>query len=195
MIVGAWEEGPLPPDPAVLDALYAIDHLVEGPANDTNVAALWDHVDQEQFLTYLAWETLVMHIDGYRAPNNWRLFVNGTTYLTQWVPAGAEWTWDTDVDLFPDWGGAALLWCIDNPGCRRGYAEEVLEMADRVETLDLATQFEDLSVWLDPWIQADPRYDSFGSVGEARSATRTHLAQNPDRARSEVYAAFPDLEP
>ncbi|MEQ1505384.1 MAG: CotH kinase family protein [Myxococcota bacterium] len=195
-IVGAWEEGLLPPDPAVLDALFAIDDLIGRQANDANVAALWEHVDQEQFLTYHAWETLVMHTDGYRAPNNWRLFVNGTSYLAQWVPAGAEWTWDSDVDVFPGWGGAALRWCIDNPGCKRLYAEEVLEMADRVETLDLATQFEDLSVWLDPLIQADPRYNPlFGSVNSARTSTRTHLAQNPGRARTQVYAAFPDLEP
>lgn len=195
-ISSSWEEGPKPPDPAVIDALQTVDELVGRQASDTNLAEFWLHVDQDNFLDYLAWETLVMHTDGYRAPNNWRVFVDGTTHLVQWMPAGAEWTWDADLEVFPTWGGRAIGWCLDNPGCRRSYAEHVLTMADRVEALDLATQFTDLSTWLDPIIQSDPRYQpQWGSVGTARQSTNQHLAQNPDRARTQVYQEYPDLEP
>ena len=149
-ILSSWDEGPLPPDPLVVAALQAVDDIVSRAATDENLDALWVQVDKEALLSYLAWETLVMHTDGYRATNNWRVFVNGTTYQVEWVPAGAEWTWDSDADVFPSWSGEAMRFCLDNPGCRRDYAEQVLVMADRVEALDLATQFDQLSLWLDP---------------------------------------------
>jgi hypothetical protein len=69
-------------------------------------------------------------------------------------------------------------------------------MADRVEALDLAGQFEELSTWLDPLLQSDPRYQPmWGSIGSARQSTVQHLARNPTGARNQVYAAFPELEP
>jgi hypothetical protein len=190
-----YEEGPVPPDPATVDALVRADQLIGSQANDANVAALWDVVDKEQFLTYLAWETVVMHTDGYRSPNNWRVFVDGVTHMIQLVPAGAEWTWDSDVSAW-SYGGAAGSWCLSNPGCKRDYAERLLEVADMADAWDVAGQFEDMQVWLDPYIQADPRYSgAWQTIGQARQSTREHLTDNPEEARRQVYQQYPDLRP
>ncbi|MEZ4241717.1 MAG: CotH kinase family protein [Myxococcota bacterium] len=190
-----YEEGPIPPDPLTVDALERADQLVAAAPNDANVASFWEVMDKEPFLTYLAWETVVMHNDGYRAPNNWRVFVDGTTHLIQLLPAGVEWTWDANVSAWYS-GGAAASWCLQNAGCKREYAEHVLVVADLAEQLDLAGQFADQQVWLDPYIDSDTRYpNTWQSVGDARSSTSTHLADNPGEARRQVYQQYPDLRP
>ena len=61
---------------------------------------------------------------------------------------------------------------------------------------ELATRFDELSAWLDPLLQADPRYRApRREIERARDDTARHLADNPDRARAQVYASYPDLEP
>lgn len=195
--VSDWniEEGEIPVDQAVIDAMTAADNLIGGSATDERVEALWSYFDKEAFLTYLAWETMIMHTDGYKAPNNWRVFVDGVTHDIQLVPSGAEWTWDADVDAWY-YGGAAGAWCLDNTGCSREFAEHLLVMADLVETMDLYGQFSDLQAWLDPYIDSDPRYSTaWQSIQDARSSTGRHLSENPNAARQQVYSRFPDLAP
>jgi hypothetical protein len=190
------EEGPVPPDPGTIASLEAADAIIGGPATDERVAELWNHMDKEQVLTYFAWETLIMHTDGYRAPNNWRVFVDGETHKIQLLPSGAEWTWDFDVDTFGWYGGAAGAFCLQNEGCTREYAERVLELADMVEDLELRTEYNDLQAWLNPYIQSDPRYgNTWQSIPQARESTGSHLDQNPGRARQQVYQRYPELEP
>ncbi len=187
-----FEDGPLLPDPLLLDALNNASDVCGRTATDANVAELWNYVDQEAFLTYMAWETLVNHTDGYKAPNNWRVYV-GSDYLVRLVPTGAEWTWDFAPD--PWWFGGQLAgWCLENPGCTEAYAVEVLEMADRVEDLQLYDQFVDLSAWLDPYLDKDPRSPhSTTAVQNARSSTATRLQDNPGLMRDEVHQRFPGL--
>lgn len=190
-----FEEGPVPADPLTIEALTEADRLIGSQASDAHVAELWNYMNKTQLLSYMAWETLVMHTDGYRAPNNWRVFVDGDTHLIELVPSGVEWTWDYDVEPWY-FGGRAASWCISNNGCKREYAERVLELADLTESLDLHTQFVDQQAWLDPYIQSDPRYNgSWDTVPGARSSTSAHLQQNPNHARLAVYDMFPDLEP
>jgi hypothetical protein len=190
------EEGPVPPDPAMVESLQAADALIGGQATDARVAELWNHVNKDQFLTFLAWETIIMHTDGYRAPNNWRVYVDGLTHDIELMPSGAEWTWDFDLDAF-SYGGRAGSWCLDNEGCTREYAQRLLELADLVETLDLRTEYNDLQTWLNPYIQSDPRYENVwgGGLPQARESTGRHLDENPSRARQQVYQRFPDLQP
>ncbi len=187
-----YEEGPLPPDPLVLGALNSASAACGGAANDNAVAQLWNFVEKDAFLTYMAWENLVNHTDGYKAPNNWRVYV-GPDYKVWLVPAGAEWTWDFPPSTW-SFGGQLGSWCLQNTGCKRDYAIKVLEMADRVEDLDLETQFQDLTTWLDPVIDADPRSPhSDTTVANARSSTNTRLHDNPDTVRVDVDNTFPGL--
>lgn len=201
----AWdyEDGPDPMPPQAMASLDAVDAIISSPASDQNVAELWNHLDQESFYTYMAWETLIGHTDGYKAPNNWRIFVDGTTFKVEFAPSGAEWTWDFFADPWY-FGGRAANWCNQNAGCRRGYAERILEVADRVEALDLLGEFVAQSEFLAPWIAMDPRYPiyepgsywyPYGTFDYAYPGTIERLMNNPTDARNAVYGAFPDLMP
>jgi spore coat protein CotH len=196
VVLGMWDEGPLPPAAGVLDALVAVDDLLLPPAVAADADALWQRVDQDALLTYLAWEALITHLDGYVAAHNYRLFVDGATFQIEWVPSGADTTWLNDAEAFPSGVGAALLWCLAVPSCRRAYAEHLLEMADLVESLDLAGQYAALSAWLAPSIAADPRAGfSADEITATSASTATHLHDNPGRVRAQVHAEYPDLEP
>ena len=117
--------------------------------------------------------------------------------------SGAEWTWDFDVDIW--WfGGRVAWWCTQNDACAHGYAEKVLEVADRVDDLDLLGEFESQSEFLAPYIAIDPRYPiydqnsnwyPYGTFDWAYPSTVEHLTNNPIAARNAVYDAFPDLVP
>ncbi|MBA2321078.1 MAG: CotH kinase family protein [Deltaproteobacteria bacterium] len=187
-----YEEGPVPMDPLVANALNEASRICGRSATDENVLLLWDHVDKEGLLTYMAWETLIQHGDGYKSPNNWRVYVD-TSYKVHLVPAGAEWTWDYTPATW-SFGGDLANWCLLNRGCKEEYALEVLEMADRVETLDLYTQFTDLTAWLDPIIDLDTRSPhSDNEVSNARASTSTRLQDNPNDVRRDVEDTFPGL--
>ena len=111
-----------------------------------------------------------------------------------WVAPSAPTTWD---GASSDWqfGGRAGSWCMSNQGCKHDYAERVLIAADLVESLDLAGDFRDQSIFLDPIIQIDPRYNSWETPAQARESTWQYLNANPDTARNQVYQTFPDLRP
>lgn len=189
-----YEEGPLPPDPLGVTALNEANRLIGSPATDDNVAELWNHFEKDAFLTYLAWESVVSHTDGYKAPNNWRVYVDGVTHKVELLPSGVEWTWDSAPSLW--WfGGAAGNWCLQNAGCRREYAEKVLEVADLADSLNLDDEFMTLSTWLDPLIDADVRWNGWQTVEQARSTTYPNLQSFPTQARTQVYQEYPDLRP
>lgn len=199
----AWdyEDGPEPAPQGAYDSLDAIDDLVSGPASDQAVAQLWQYMDPDMLHTYMAWETVVGHYDGYKAPNNWRLYVDGATNMVELVPSGAEWTWDFDVDLFY-YGGNIASWCLSNNGCAHDYAAKVIEVADAVESLDLLNEFIMQSEFLAPYIEIDPRYPiytqgsywyPYGTFDYAYPSTIEHLTNNPGAARSQAIGAFGDL--
>ena len=188
------EEGPDDPPEASVQAMQRLDAIVQGPAGDDQIDEMWEVLDRD-FLTYMAWEGVINHTDGYKAPNNYRFYVNGDTHKIHFVPAGAEWTWDYAVN--PWWfGGNVATFCLQNANCEREYAEKLLEIAQMVEDLDLAQEFSDVSQWLDPVIQQDPRSPhSASTVTSARTSTTTRIAQNPGDIRSEVCGRFPSLCP
>ncbi len=189
-----YEEGPVGGDPVGMASVQRLNDVVKLQANDANIAEMWEVLDQD-FLTYMAWEAVVNHSDGYRSPNNWRFYVNSDTHKVHFVPSGAEWTWSWDTELW--WfGGRVADFCLNNAGCRLAYAQEVLRVADLVESTDLKTDFEDISTWLAPAINADSRSPhGTGAVNSARNNTLRYLDQNPDDARRDVYAAYPFLAP
>lgn len=198
-----YEDGPDPLPAEATATLNAIDDLVSGPATDQAVAQLWNYMDQDKLWAYMAWESVVSHYDGYKAPNNWRVYVDGTTFKAEFAPSGAEWTWDFDVDIW--WyGGRVAWWCTQNTTCAHGYGAKILEVADRVDAMGLLAEFEAQSEFLAPYIAIDPRfpiYDEnsywypYGTFDYAYPSTIEHLTNNPIAAREAVYAAFPDLIP
>ena len=189
-----YEEGPVGGDPLSIASIVTLNDVVKRSANDVNIAEMWTVLDDD-FLTYMAWEAVINHSDGYRAPNNWRFYVNATTRKIHFVPSGAEWTWSWEPDLWY-FGGDVAQFCVDNLGCREAYAAEVLRVADLVQTLDLEGDFDAISTWLSPEIDADIRSPhSTSQVSNARSDTWTRLQQNPNQVRDSVYTAFPGLMP
>lgn len=197
-----YEDGPQPMPAQAQDTLDAIDTIVGGAATDQAVDALWNYVDKDMLMTYMAWEAMVGNTDGYMAPNNWRLYIDGTTFKLELVPSGAEWTWDWTVS--PWWfGGRLASFCNENTNCRHDYAARILEVADTVEALALLEDFDARQEWLLPYIQSDPRYPIYqpgdywypwGTYEHAYPSTVEHLTNNPNDQRNEVWANFPDLQ-
>jgi len=192
----AWdyEEGPIPPDPDVMAALATADELVGQQATDARVAQLWDVVDQDNLLTYMAWEAIISHTDGYKAPNNWRVFIHPEDKKVHLVPAGAEWTWDNNSDPLY-WGGQLAQWCLENNGCKRMYAERALEMVLLVDEIGLQDDFVEVSTMLGPYIAADDRSrHSMNTVGNDRESTFENIHDYPRDVRSDLCAAIEGLD-
>jgi hypothetical protein len=188
-----YEEGPIPPDLDVMGALVEADRLIGEAATDANVEALWEVVDQHNLTTYMAWEAIVSHTDGYKAPNNWRVFVHPVDKKVHLVPAGAEWTWDFNPSPL-SWGGNMADWCLDNINCKRLYGERALEMVQVVEDIDLQQDFLTVSQMLAPYIAADTRSrHSIGTVNSAKSETYDNIGQYPRDVRGDICDDMPNL--
>jgi hypothetical protein len=187
-----WEEGPLPPNPGVIESMVAVDELLGAPLSEAAVTKLWEHVDENSFLDYMAWETVVSHTDGYILGANWRLFVDGANFQIRWLPSGADSTWTRVTEVFSTGTGTARIYCMQVPSCALHYAEHVLEMADRAEALDLLGKYYALATWLAPKIAEDPSLYPDQSISDL---TVQFLTENPAQARNQVYAAYPDLKP
>ncbi|MCA9489224.1 MAG: CotH kinase family protein [Myxococcales bacterium] len=189
------EEGPVPPDPLAVEALARVDALVTLPPTDANLAELFTVVEERTLHSYMAWEAVVMHSDGYISAHNFRVYVSGDTHLVSLVPAGADLIWRMDSTPFYSFGSLAAF-CLHNEGCRHDYAARLIEVADLSDSLGLADQFVDRSTFLDPAIQADPRYPIGLQWVEAdRQASLGYIVTNPDLVRSSAVAMFPDLGP
>jgi len=189
-----YEEGAIPPDPVLMEALATADELVGQSATDSRLAQLWEVVDQDNVLTYLAWETVTGHTDGYRAPNNWRVFIHPFDVKVHLVPAGAEWTWDNSVDPL-QYNGALGDWCLDNNSCKRMYAERVIEVGNLVDEIALADDFMEVSDMLTPYIEADDRSPhSMNKVGNDRQDTFDNIEAFPRDTRVDLCDELNDLE-
>ncbi len=188
-----YEEGEIPPNPEIMAALSTADDLVSMAATDANVEALWEVVDQHNLLTYMAWESIISHTDGYKAPNNWRIFIHPVDKKVHLVPAGAEWTWDNNPSPL-SWGGNLADWCLDNQGCRRLYGERTLEMVDLVEDLELQEEFFTVSEMLAPIIALDTRSrHSTSTVNNAKASTYDNIYEYPRDVRSDICNDMPSI--
>mgnify|MGYP000666067043 CR=1 FL=1 len=194
--IGGWdlEEGAEPPAPEIITALQSADELVAGNASDAAIEELWNHVDKESLLSYMAWEAVISHTDGYKAPNNWRVFVHPVDAKVHLVPAGAEWTWDNSPSPL-SWGGNLAQFCLDNRGCRRDYGARALEVAAMVDDIDLRTDFEEVSDMLAPYLAADPRSSHNSStVASQRQSTIENIDDYPNEVASDICDDMPALE-
>lgn len=209
LLLDAYDEGPEPPDPAVLATLLQLDAALASDASEESAAAVFALVERESFLRYLAWEAVARHQDGYRGGANWRLFVDGDRLRVEWVASGADSTWGYRgaggatvmgyapfLDPQAPVGGRALRFCMGVPSCRHDYARHILSLADLVEALDLLGHFDRLSGMLGPCIESDPKplFDQ-ATVAEARASTRSGLTEGLSALREAVWLEYPALAP
>jgi len=77
----------------VLATLLQLDAALASGPSEESAAAVFALVERESFLSYLAWEAVARHQDGYRGGANWRLFVRWPRLRVEWVASGADSTW------------------------------------------------------------------------------------------------------
>ncbi len=178
-----YDEGPEIPD---YTGLVELDVLVEGGANGPAKSDLWTKLNHDRWLTYMAWEGIIDHWDGYMSPNNWRFFEDGQTGLIEWLPSGTDWSWDGPPDVYGGNGNVTNL-CLDIGDCKREYEDYVVAVADISDSLDLPTTLMDLRTWLHDEIVSDPRSDhSIGDINDTFDTTMQYLQENPEDARQDV---------
>jgi hypothetical protein len=190
-----YEVGPLPPPAGGVASIVAVDDIVAGASSDKNLASLWRYMDEDETLGYIAEEAMANSSDGYRAPHNWRFYVDGVDNMIHMVPSGIEISWQQAPEL---WGGGGNLigFCMDNPGCKRDYAQRVLDLAALMDDDGTADRFMDVENWLLPWIDADPRkFATLATTKTVIQSTYDNLKDGPSDARHDVFAVFPDLKP
>jgi hypothetical protein len=178
-----YDEGPEPPD---LSGVMALDALVEGGANGPAKSELWTVLHHDKWLTYMAWEGITDHWDGYHSPNNWRFFEDGQTGLFEWLPSGTDWTWDGPPGIYTGNGNVIEL-CLDMPDCEADYEDFVLAVAQTTEEMDLPADLEDLHSWLLQTILDDPRSGHSNSdITSTFESTLDYLRNNPQDAIEDV---------
>ncbi|MFT4621896.1 MAG: hypothetical protein ACI8PZ_000548 [Myxococcota bacterium] len=174
-----YEEGPEDPDTWVIDA---IDAIVDGPANASAIEALWQVVDRDAFLTYMAWEIVAAHWDGYKSPNNWRFYVHGGKDQALWLATGTDFTWWEAPET--RFGGSVANFCLDVPVCATELSRHLLVVSYAADDMDLVSRFEQRSTLIDPFIFSDPRSKhTDGAIRRNRASTRDLLESNPADAR------------
>ncbi len=178
-----YDEGPDVPD---LSVLLALDEMVDGGAFGVAEEEIWDVLYKDRFLTYLAWEAVLDHWDGYKSPNNWRFFQDGLTNKLEWLPSGTDWTWAGSPDVYGGNGNVAEL-CFDMTNCKRDFNDYVVAVADVVEAINLEGDVTDLRDWLYDDIVADPRSGhSATDVQNVMEDTLRYVQDNPQDARDDV---------
>lgn len=178
-----YDEGPEVPD---LSGVEALDEMVEGGANGPAKSDLWTLLHHDKWLTYMAWEGITDHWDGYHSPNNWRFFEDGQTGLFEWLPSGTDWTWDGSPSIYSGNGNVIEL-CLDMPACEADYEDFVLAVAETTEELNLPADLELLHAWIFDEIKADPRSDhSDSDIANTFESTMDYLQDNPLEAIEEV---------
>ncbi len=178
-----YEEGPEEQD---LVSLQEVSAVLAKQASDETYAELRAYVDMDQFALYLALETLVMHWDGYKSPNNWRFYHNPTTSLFEWMPTGTDWT--LEMDTGPYYGGGDLItYCLRSPNCRADYTAIAYAACDKWDTLPLEDKLDHTIEMLQPYIEADPR-DSHSptTTNRRREDVRYAVTEWSDSVRDQL---------
>ena len=169
-----------------LDAVIAV---LDAGATDANYEAVQALVDMPRFLTLMAVEALTYHWDGYSTANNYRLYADPRTGLFTMIPWGTDQTFLTAY--FTPWTGQGRLfqWCLSIDRCEQDYDDILYDATLTMESLDLATQIEDLESWLYPYISADPRREfDLGTHAAYVAATAANMRSIPQSVRDQLAA-------
>jgi hypothetical protein len=149
-----YDEGP---DPEDRSDLTAVIDVLAGPADDAGLAALYALVDVDEVLVNMAVEAVILHWDGYTTRNNYRLYHDPTTDRFQIIPWGAD---QTFLSLYyGPWSGYGRIFtfCLENDACAERYDHILRRVAERMISLDLVAEAEELHEWLLPELDDDPR--------------------------------------
>lgn len=151
------------------------------------MARLGQVLDLEQFLLYMAAESVTLHWDGYESPNNWRMYFDPVRERLLFLPTGVDYTWHS---IRGDaWYGRGDLfeWCLENSRTKALFDDKLTDAASLAMDLNLALTFQDLSDWLDPEIQTDPRTPhSARTIADAREETLDYIQTWPPEVIRQV---------
>ncbi len=163
-------------------------------ATDANVAALEEHLDLDEALRLIAGELAMGQWDGYCAIHNYRVYHNLDTGIAQMIPSSLDLTFDNLGDYGTDFyscGGRLLSWCRSNTGCAERYDQTLLDLADLVETMDVATMQDEIEARIEPYVDADLATRSQytrSQVDAQQDYLRSYLANLPAEIRRQVAA-------
>ncbi len=176
-----YDEGP---DPDDRSDLTAVAEILELEATDQNIVLLEELVDLDEFLVNMAVEALILHWDGYSTANNYRLYHDPLTDRFQILPWGTDQTF-VDYWLGPwDGYGRVFTFCLENDSCAGRYDETLLQVADVMDSLDLAGELDHLEALLLEDIELDERREqSMDTVYAYLETTRETIESWPDQVR------------
>ena len=177
-----YDEGP---DETDRSDLTELAQVLDGAWDEATLTVVRGHVDMARFVRLMAVEAVTLHWDGYTTANNYRLYHDPQTDLFTLLPWGCDQTW-VDYWYMPYTGyGRLFQFCMAVESCRAAYSVALVEVADTLDALDLASELDPLSDWLADAIAADPRKEvSLDQVAAELEATRVTLETWPDQVRA-----------
>ncbi len=180
-----YDEGDNPHDRS---AITEVADALDAPADDAGIARLRALVDLDQFILNQAIETVILHWDGYTTQNNYRVYHDPTTGRFQILPWGTD---QTFISTFDPWYGYGMVftYCLENAACAALYEDQLLSVADLVESLDLIAAMAELETFLAADVETDPRREvDLHTITWYRDYTRSNITTWPDAVRSYVGA-------
>jgi len=162
--------------------LEEVAGIIAGSATDLNVERLGQVIDLDEFMTYMAGESVTLHWDGYESPNNYRMYFDPIRQKFWWIPTGVDYTWSYNWSNDPWYGnGNVFEFCLKNEGCKALFDEKLVEVAGIANEMNLMATFQDLTDWLEPEIQTDPRTPhSERTINDARAKALGYMESWPD---------------
>ena len=142
-------------------------------------------VDLDAFVTFLAASAVTADWDGYRKPNNYRLYFEPTAGRWYVLPWGLDQVWGRVSGAF-DGAGALIHLCWASRACLERYRDEVERVLALAEP-DTAERMARMVALVEEAVADDPRLPyPAEEVTWARRALPVHMAATFDRLREEL---------
>ena len=197
------DEGRGPVDRSDLQGLVAACLEPDATVRAERVAA---KLDVAAFRTFMAFELLIAHWDGYCGNrNNYRVYFAPPSGKAYFLPHGMDQTFgDPEFPLFADLGGVVpqAVWRGDEAG-RRDYREVVRQMVERLDPKKLSERVRRLQERLKPALaeldpelerRADDWKDDWRQRLEARWASAARQLTEPDRLELPEQPEWQEIE-
>jgi hypothetical protein len=177
------------------DWLNDVGDHVSGSVSSSDMDALETLIDMDEFTTYMAVEAITLMNDGYRAPNNWRLYMDSND-VGRWLPTGVDYTWTYRYGNCYFGNGNVFVACMGDNDCRDLYSEKLIEVADIADSLNLDDEFEAITDFLEHDIETDHRTPHDPStIASAQETTRELLEQMPAECREQAEDELAESPP
>ena len=135
------------------------DAVTASWGTDHFMSDLDPYLNWEEYLTELAVEQVIGHLDGYALnTNNYRVYFDPADGKAKLLP------WDFDYAYLEEswWGmswsnprGLLASGCMQDPVCKEALRQKVAEVLEKVPASDISTQAEELLDWIAD--EEDPR--------------------------------------